>query len=185
MRFHTLLFASLSACTAAPIGSYSVDLSTTQDATCLGSQDGDDPVRWGEALHAGSIDRVGIADIDGVTVLWTLADDWTRLLVPIENTDVGYTGVADWSSQSVGGAHLGAAWSALLEDDDLGCEFDLHGDATATPLSGWQEIVVTTTIVVSQPMESEHACVVAECSASWTVTAHRTGDGDAGIPGEP
>jgi hypothetical protein len=177
------LLLLLPACAAGPVAAYRVDTSTTQEASCAGTLPGLDAATWSDSMYAGAIERIGVADVDGQAVLWTQADDWTQLRVAIDNGDAGYAGVLDLATTTVEAARLGSAWSALLENDDIGCEFDLHAEATVVPDGGWAEIDVWATVSVLQPQQSAAPCDIAECTASWQISATRSADGDAPIPG--
>ncbi len=188
MRTLLPLLVLLTGCINSEIGTYSLNSVNTLVATCAAGVDTDQSSAWQQVMASEPIYelRVGSpenSDADPSPQAQFFRGDDSVFLARIGNQGDGiYSGETITENATVAGSGLGSDFSALLESDAVGCEFDL---AVTTELDfggdDFDQAGGTVTVEVYETQLSDNRCSVQSCLVEYGfIAAHSTGN-DPGV----
>jgi hypothetical protein len=194
LRFAALLVLStgLLGCLEGAVGQYRVDEVNLLEISCTGI-DATRSQTWAAAMRESGVTEmlVGVEEVvGGDTVAQFFREDLSAFTLEIaeadnpDGDDPRFAGNRLDDAISVASAGLGADFSALLEADDIGCEFE-YGLTLDLLFRGgeWDEAISTLVIELRQASGSTHACIVENCRAVYEIAARHTSGIDPGLRG--
>lgn len=188
MRTLLPLLVLLAGCIDSEVGTYTLSSVNTLVRTCAAGVPTDRSTTWQEAmaeepineLRVGSADS-GDADLSSQAQFFRAED--SVFLTRIQSQGGGvYGGETITENATVASSGLGSDFSALLEADSVGCEFDLRVDAELDfGDDSFDEADGRLTVEVFETQLSDDRCSVQSCLVEYGfIAAHSTGN-DPGI----
>ena len=98
-----------------------------------------------------------------------------------DDGSVFFTGTATLDNTTVTAAGLGADFSALLEANNVDCEFDMTTVVSMAFPESWQYADVTVQVSIDTPFDSTNGCVVDNCTARYVIDAAHTSGINPGV----
>ena len=185
VAMRALLIASvlLAGCIDSEVGYYDFESITPLLATCAAGVDASRSAVWIAAIQEEPPDDLKVGS-GGTTVQAQFFRPDNSVLV----TDIAYEGDLLYSGESitenatVDGVDLGADFSALLEADSVGCEFDLRVSTDLTfRLDDFAEADGSLSVEISETLQADTRCEIGSCLVEYSFVASHTAGGNPGL----
>jgi hypothetical protein len=180
----TAAAALLTGCPANETGSYRMDDVLLVSASCAAGVDLERATVFTDAMSAAGPDDLLVTRGGVVSQAPSQAQffraDGSVFFADVEETDEDrvFSGTRVAVATTVEDGFLGSDFSVLLQQDDIGCEFDLsvHIDFNFGE-DGWDIATGSVIVEVAETAElSDQRCDISSCTAEWRWAArHRSG----------
>jgi hypothetical protein len=180
-----LLLASilLAGCIDSEVGYYDITSVTPLVATCAAGIDAGRAATWIDTVRDEPINEFRVGSEDTVSQAQFFRPDDSVFLATISNQGEGlYAGETITENATVGGIGLGADFSALLEADSVGCEFDLRVETDFTFIDDeFAEANGSLAVEMTETQLSDNRCSIVSCLIEYGFILSHTGGGNPGL----
>lgn len=183
MRVLLVLPLLLAGCIDSEVGFYDLESVTPLVATCAAGVDPARGAAWTDVMRDVPVDELRVGQEDSVTqAQFFRPDDSVFVSTITHQGDLLYSGSTLTENATVDGVDLGSDFSALLEADSVGCEFDLQVDVEMTfREDDFAEADGSLSVELLETQLSDNRCPVVSCLIEYGFIAAHTGSANPGL----